>query len=138
MRRARFLVLPLAVVACLLPAAPASSSLAIVGFTWYSDGTYLKSVPAGTVIVAYANGAKPGKQYLLQATETRGGFACSDVLPVDVNPNPRTANSSGVIANTAGIVNKPPGNYEICFYELPKLPSGHSPSATAPAYIAIL
>ena len=138
LRRARILVLPLAIVGILLPAAPASSSLAIVGFTWYSDGTFGKSGSASTLIVAYANGAKANTAYKLQATEIRGGFACSDVLPVDVNPNVRMSNNAGIIGYTAGVVNKPPGNYELCFYEQPRLPSGHSPTATAPAFFTVL
>jgi hypothetical protein len=137
-RRARFLVLPLALVALLLPAAPASSSLSLVGFTWYSDGTYTRSAPSGTVITAYATGARPNKPFKLQTSAIRGAFPCSDVLLYDVNPNVRMSNSSGVIGYTSGPINLPVGSYEVCFYELPRLESGHAPTATAPAYFSVV
>ena len=137
-RARRLLAVPLAAMALLLPAAPASSSIAIIGFTWYSDGTYTKSGPTGTLITAYAVGARPNKPFRLQTSAIRGGFACSDVLVQDVNPNVRMSTNGGIIGYTSGPITLPVGNYELCFYETPRLPSGHSPSATAPAYFAVV
>ena len=137
-RRLRYLVLPVALLAVLLPASPASSSLAIVGFTWFSDGSFTGSGPSGTVITAYATGARPDKPFKLQTSAIRGAFPCSDVLVDDVNPNVRISNSSGVIGYTSGRINLPVGSYEVCFYELPRLSSGHSPTATAPAFFSVV
>ena len=138
MRRWRLLLLPLATCALVAQAAPASSSLVLQGFTWYTNGTFGQSGPAGTVITAYAIGANPNKQFKLQTSAVRGGFACSDVLLNDVNPNVRKSSSSGFIGPTSGAINLAAGNYEMCFYELPRLPSGHSPTATWPAYFTVL
>jgi hypothetical protein len=138
MRRARLLALPLAVAALVSWAAPASSTLVIQGFTWYSDGTYAKSGPTGAVITAFATQARPNKSFKLQTSAVRGAFPCSDVLVNDVNPNFRISSNSGFIGNTSGPVNLPVGSYEVCFYELPRNPNGFSPSATAPAYFSVV
>ncbi len=134
----RFLLVPLAACALAAQAAPASSSIEIIGFTWYSDGTWATSGPQGTVLTAYATQARPNRQFKLQTSAIRGAFPCSDVLVNDVNPNVRTSNNSGFIGNTSGVITLAPGSYEVCFYELPRLGNGHSPSATAPAYFTVV
>lgn len=86
------------------------------GFTWFSDGSYTKSGPAGTVVSAYATGAAGTSYKLVTGRDLGTGEACRyDTEPV--NPNVRSANSRGFIANTSGPVNRPPGDWQVCFRE---------------------
>lgn len=107
-----------------------------IGFTWYSDGSFQKSGPAGTVISAYATGAKPNAQFFLVTGNAQGepgheGHACMFNF-VNVNPNPRTSSSSGFIPVTSGPVNVEAGTWQVCFRE----PSGSS--GTIPVHFTIV
>lgn len=108
----------------------------ITGNTWYSDGTFVKSGPSGTVITAYATGARKSQGFKLVAgTSTSAGHeshGCMD-QPADINPNLRTSTAtSGFIGLTSGAVVRPPGEWQICFRE-PDLGS-----ATNPVFFTII
>jgi hypothetical protein len=125
----------MAVAALVLAAAPVGAVGALVGFTWYSDGQFSKSGPAGTVITAYATQARANTQYrLMMAPATPTREECPDSGKVAINANVRVSNSSGVIGNTSGRVTGPPGNYHVCFYELGTI----SLSATVAVFFTIL
>ena len=119
-------------------AVPAGASLAQQGFTWYTAGGYGASGPPSTVITAYATRAKPNTTYVLQTSAPRGAFPCSDVLLGTINPNVRTSTANGFIGPTSGAVNRDPGDYEVCFYAIPRLDNGHSPTATWPATFTVV
>ena len=114
---------------------PAGAVGIVVGFTWYSDGTFVRTAPSGTSITAFASGARPGRQYRLMYAPTRpSGEPCPDLGKVNVNPNVRQASAAGVIGNTSGPVVGPPGDYHVCFYELGAI----SVTATAPVLFTIV
>ncbi len=110
----------------------------IQGFTWYSDGSFSKQGPSGTVITAFATSARANQPFQLVAgTSTGAGHedhACMDV-PGPINPATRFANARGFIANTSGPVNRSPGDWQICFGELP-LDGNHS--ATSPVFFTVI
>ncbi len=134
-RRPPLALAGVAVAAGLTAAAPASGHSVIQGFTWYSDGSFVKSGPVGAVVIAYGTSAKPNTGYKLRIAPLRPEYACSDENVTDINPAVRSANGRGFIANTAGVVDRPPGEYEICFYEWPD-PSDKT--ATYPAYLTVV
>ncbi len=87
------------------------------GFTWFSDGAFTKSGPVGTVVTAFGTGLRTNTAYLL--VTVRHGDTDSpcafDVVPV--NNTVRFSNSRGFVPNTAGRLNRPPGVWDMCFYE---------------------
>lgn len=92
---------------------PAPNTL-VQGFTWYSDGQSSKSGPAGTVITAFATSAANASFKLVTGRDGGTGEPCRfDIEPV--NPAVRFANSRGFIPNTSGPVNRPPGEWQVCF-----------------------
>jgi len=128
-------VVGVVVVALAAGATPARGVINVIGFTWYSDGSFNKSAVSGTVITAYATGAKANAQYrLMFAPPLYTGEACPDTGKQNVNPNVRTSSSSGLIGNTSGAITAAPGSYYVCFYELGAV----SASATAPVYLTIV
>jgi len=106
------------------------------GTTWYSDGTFVKSGPAGTVITAFATSAQANSTFKLvvgtNITPGHEDHACMD-LPTEINPNVRASNSKGFIPNTSGPVNKSPGDWQICFRQLPD-----GATATNPVFFSII
>lgn len=92
-----------------------------IGFTWYADGSVSKTGAAGTVITAYATGARPNRQFLLVTGNTQGtpgheGHACMFNIR-EINPTPRTSSSTGFIASTTGAIAASPGVWQVCFRE---------------------
>ena len=132
--RLRALVLALAGLAA--SAAPVHGSDIIVGFTWYADGTYVKSGPAGTVITAYATQTLANRPFELVAAPVREGFLpCFRLFATVLNPNVRMSSTTGFIGNTSGRINQPAGNYQICFLEVRQ---DNPDAATAPVHFTIL
>lgn len=92
----------------------------VVGSTWYSDGTRVKSGPPGTQITARATGAEPGIPYHLVigdmgAEPGHSTHACMRTLQV-VNPAIVFAGPSRLIGNVTGTVTySVPGTYQLCF-----------------------
>jgi hypothetical protein len=120
-------------------AAPASAVQFIQGFTWYGDGSFSKSGPAGTVVTVFATGAAPNAQFdLLSVPPDTGAHGCADFGTAPVNPNVRTSNSRGFIPNTGGPVNRSPGEYELCFYERAPGASGGHRSGTYPVFFTVV
>jgi len=84
------------------------------GFTWYGDGAASKSGPTGTVITAFATGVANTSYKLVTGRDDGTGEPCR-FDTVAVNPNVRFSNSRGFIANTSGPVNRPAGDWQVCF-----------------------
>ena len=120
------IALSIGVFACVLASAAPASAVVYTGFTWYSDGAFYREGPSGTVIRLYATGAIPNRTYKLYSSPfipERDHELCGYSL-TELNPNPRTANSSGLIGQTAGALTGPPGDYMICFVD-PSDPFGY-------------
>ena len=108
----------------------------IIGNTWYSDGTYVKSGPSGTNITAYATGARKGVRFQLVAgTSTSAGHethGCMDT-PSPINPNWRTSSATtGFIGLTSGPIARQPGTWQVCFRQ------EAGASATNPVFFTII
>lgn len=125
------------VVAALAAGSLAFACTAPQGTTWYSDGSFVKSGPSGTVITAFATNARPSTPFKLVAgTNTTPGHedhACMD-LPGEINPNTRMSNTRGFITNTTGPVVRPPGDWQICFRQT--VPDGQT--ATNPVFFSVI
>ena len=87
----------------------------VVGAAFYVDGTSARTGPSGARVSVFATGAEPGFSYRLVSGRTGvTGRPCSaDVVPI--NNTLRFANANGVIGQTAGTINRPPGTWQICF-----------------------
>ncbi len=120
----------------MLAAPPASAVQFIQGFTWYSDGSFAKSGPGSTVVTVYATNAVPNAQFDLNvAPVDAAAHGCSDAGTSLLFPNVRSSNNRGFIANTAGVVNRSAGDYEICFYE--RLAGGGYRTGTYPVFFTV-
>ena len=97
--------------------AAAVPNVLVVGFTWFNDGASSKSAASGTVTRAYATGAKADTSYELVVGRAGAEQPCI-VDSVAINGSNRRAGASGLIGNTAGPVNRPPGNYQVCFRQV--------------------
>ncbi len=88
----------------------------VVGITWYTDGTYQRAGPSGTVVVVYVVGARRSQPYRLIMSPWDGDYTCGDPRgDRDIYPGVRSSNAYGLIYATAGMVTDPPGEYAICF-----------------------
>ena len=109
---------------------------AVQGSTWYDDGSFVKSGPSPATVIAWATDAKPTTQFeLVSGTNTSSGHedhACLD-LPAALNPSPRVSDARGFIPFTAGTLSRPPGDWQVCFRELPS-----SATATSPVFFTVL
>ncbi|MGH9279517.1 MAG: PQQ-dependent sugar dehydrogenase [Acidimicrobiales bacterium] len=96
-------------------------STTVTGFTWYTAGGSQQSGPAGTVISAYATGLARNATFQLvssPADPTAPSKVCARD-PIPINNALRVSSSSGFIGRTDGaIVNRPPGDYDICFKQV--------------------
>ena len=93
----------------------------VIGNTYFSDGNTVKSGSSGSALTAYAAGAQAGKQHLLVAGAGGPGHddhACM-FNSQPLNPNMRVANFRGFIPYTSGVINRAPGNWQICFAQSP-------------------
>ena len=87
----------------------------VQGSTWYADGTTSKSGPSASVITAYASGALAGGSFKLVTGNDGGtGQPCRFAVQ-PVNASVRVASSRGFIPNTTGVINRPPGTWQVCF-----------------------
>jgi carboxypeptidase T len=93
----------------------ASPPAVVSGSTFFVDGTSSRSGPA-TRISVFATGAEQGFTYQLVTGRDGGnaGRPCSTDVAV-LNPAQKFANASGVIGMTSGVVNRPPGTWQVCF-----------------------
>ena len=104
----------------------------IEGATFFTDGTSARTVPSGSRVSAFATRASPGIAYRLVSgrRDPATGAACSvDALPV--NPAVRHATNEGFVAITAGTVNRPPGDWQVCFLAIDRV------AATGPARLTL-
>ena len=87
----------------------------LVGAAFYIDGTSARTGPSGARVSAFATSAEPGFSYKMVSGRSGGtGRPCAtDIVPV--NDTVRFANAQGVIGQTAGILNRPPGQWQVCF-----------------------
>ena len=101
------------------------------GFTWFSNGAPALSGPRGSLITAYATGARLSSSYLL-VTGTHGVNDPPCRFDVQaVNLTLRRSSSTGFIPNTAGVLDRPPGTWDVCFYEV----APGVPGRTATAFV---
>jgi len=97
------------------------------GVAFYLDGSSVRSGPPGARVSVFATGAEPGFGYKLVSgrKEATSNAPCSaDVVPII--DTVKFANSQGVIPQTAGVLNRPPGQWQICF-----LAGGHTVTGAA-------
>ena len=106
-----------------------------IGNTWYSDGSFTKSGPSGTIITAFATGASANKNFQLVAgnnvTPGHEDHACMD-NPGLINNTTRVSNLRGFIPNTSGPVVRPAGDWQICFRET------NAATATNPVFFSVI
>ena len=87
----------------------------MVGAAFYIDGTSVGRGPPGSRVSLFATGAEPGFSYkLVSGRGSSSGRPCSTDV-VAINDTVRFANAQGVIGQTAGTLNRPPGQWQICF-----------------------
>lgn len=124
-----------------VPVALAVASLSfactpITGNTWYNDGTFMKSGPSGSIVTAYATGARKNRDFQMvagtSATPGHESHGCMDG-PSPINPNWRTSSAlAGHIGETTGALVRAPGTWQICFRERDGL------SATNPVFFTVV
>lgn len=86
----------------------------VAGAAFYSDGTSARTGPSGARVSVFATRAEPGFSYRLVSGRGTVQRPCSsDVMPI--NDTPRFANAQGVISQTAGMLTRPAGEWQICF-----------------------
>jgi len=86
----------------------------LAGATFLADGTSARSGPPARIAL-FATGAEPGFAYQLVSGRDGGrNDPCStDVVPL--SGAVKYANASGVIGSTAGVLERPPGPWQVCF-----------------------
>lgn len=100
--------------------APTSPAAMVAGSTWLSNGTTSGSGPAGSAVRVYATTAFTNVGYRLVTARPdpdNPDKRCA-VDPVPVNDTVRFANANGFITTTVGTVNRPPGEWDLCFRSL--------------------
>ena len=86
----------------------------VAGGAFYSDGTSARSGPPGARVSVFATSAEPGFAYKLVSGRPNGSRPCGiDIMAI--NETVRYANAEGVISQTAGPLNRPAGEWQICF-----------------------
>ena len=85
------------------------------GATFYSDGTSSRAGPSGARVSVFATRAEQTYEYQLVSGRVTGtGRPCTvEVMPISATA--RFSNAQGVISQTAGTLDRPPGQWEICF-----------------------
>jgi plastocyanin len=90
------------------------ASVPVAGAAFHIDGTSDRTGASGAPVSVFATRAEPGFSYKLVSGRGTGQRPCStDVMPI--NNTARFANTEGVIARTGGTLNRPPGQWQICF-----------------------
>jgi glucose/arabinose dehydrogenase len=99
---------------------PSIPSTTVTGFTWYTGGGNSQTGPAGTVITAYATGLARNQQFHLVSSPVDAATSDKPCArdPIPLNPNVRMSSASGFVGNTSGAINRPAGQYEVCFKQL--------------------
>ncbi len=109
---------------------PGTADTLTAGSAWYSNGVNGQSGPAGTSISVYGVGLFTNVPYqLMTGRKGDSGQPCQLDL-VAVNTNTRFANSSGFVSATAGIVNRLPGTYQVCFAQVDPVSGSRAVSGT--------
>ncbi len=86
----------------------------VAGAAFLSTGTSAGTGPSGSRVSVFATSAETGFSYRLVSGHGTAQQPCStDVVPV--NDTVRLANAQGLIAQTAGTVNRQPGVWQLCF-----------------------
>jgi len=85
------------------------------GATFYSDGTSARTGPSGARVSVFATSAEQTYGFQLVSGRVRGtGRPCTaEVMPL--SSTVKFANAQAVISQTAGTLDRPPGQWEICF-----------------------
>lgn len=87
---------------------------AVAGAAFFIDGTSTKAGPSGATVSVFATSAEPGFSYRLVSGHGTGQRPCSTDV-VALNDTLRFANAEGVIGRTSGTLNRPAGEWQICF-----------------------
>jgi hypothetical protein len=95
-------------------ACPSTANSVVSGATFYADGKLAKSGPSGSTVTAFAVGAIPGVSYVLVSGKPSGSKACA-LNVVAINPAIRFSTDDKFIGNTKGIINRPAGDWQVCF-----------------------
>jgi hypothetical protein len=101
----------------------------LAGFAWYSDGSVHKSGPPGTTVRVYGTGLRRTTAYRL--VSARPGATPEERCahdPVPVNAAVRFSNNAGFVGLTAGSINRPPGTWDVCLWEVTAGADGRSVS----------
>ena len=88
----------------------------LAGATFYSDGTSSRTGPSGARVSAFATSAETGFAYKLVSGRSAPGTTApctADVVPITAAV--KFATNQGVLAQTAGTLNRPAGQWQICF-----------------------
>ena len=86
----------------------------VSGAAFYIDGTSNQTGPSGARVSLFATSAEPGFSYRLVSGRGTAQQPCStDIVPI--SNTVRFANAQGVIGQTAGTLNRPTGQWQICF-----------------------
>ena len=112
----------------------------VVGNTWYSDGSWIKTGPTGSSVTIYATGAIANTNYYMISgvNDTPHQHPCIGSW-VKENPNIRTSSGTGAIGNTTGTIDRPssaPGYYHVCFVTT-DIDYQHPISTTNPVYFQV-
>ena len=132
----------LGVAAAIAVASMSYACTVVTGFTWFNSASP-KTGPTGTVITAFATEARPNRAFKLvvgnSVTPGHDDHACMDNV-TEINTAIRLSSSSGFIGNTQGPINKPAGNWQVCFYEWASTnpPSSQGGSATFPVTFTVI
>lgn len=117
MRRVVVISLVAASAIGMTPLAALAPTALVQGFSWFSDGSFAKTAVSGTVITVYATSARTNTAYQLISGISTTSQPCG-VDTVPVNASVRLSNSRGFIPNTAGVLNRPVGRWDVCFSEV--------------------
>jgi len=104
----------------------------ISGAAFFVDGSSARTMPAGSRVSVFANGAEPGVEYrLVSARADPSSRAACSIDAVPISPTVRYANANGFVGLTSGSVNRPPGDWQICFL------AADRSTATGPARVSL-
>ena len=94
-------------------------SVLVTGFTWYDIGIASQSGPGSTAVRAFGTQLKPATQYYLVTAppESDPALTCSRNLQA-VNGAVRRSSGSGFVGTTTGLIDRPVGNWNVCFRSL--------------------
>ena len=89
----------------------------MAGLTWYSNGGFNLSGPRGSLLTLYATQARFSTYVKLVSGLSGVSDPPCRFDPQPINPNVRLSSVKGFVGNTSGVIDRPAGTWDICFYE---------------------